>query len=148
MPPDRIIPESRCCRFTRQILEQEFQKARAAGERVIVMVHGGDEYEHRVNDEQRRWARWLVARGASLIVGAHPHVIQREEIHGGAVILHSLGNAVYPKDLKGADSGQVTVNGDRRELMVSRTACEKLIPAINQIARRVPAIFHPCPGNP
>lgn len=91
------------------ILEQEFQMARAAGEQVVVMVHGGTEYDHRVNDDQRRWARWLVANGVSLIVGSHPHVTQREETHGGAVILHSLGNGVYPKNLKGADSGQVKV---------------------------------------
>ncbi len=90
-----------------KILEREFQQARTAGERVVVMAHGGTEYDHRVNDEQRRWARWLAARGAHFVVGAHPHVIQREEIHGGTIILHSLGNAVYPQVLKGADSGRV-----------------------------------------
>jgi Bacterial capsule synthesis protein PGA_cap len=93
----------------RELLEREFQKARAAGEQVIVMVHGGNEYDRRVDDEQRRWAGWLVARGVSLVVGSHPHVIQREEIHGGALILHSLGNAVYPRALRGADSGAVRV---------------------------------------
>ncbi len=93
----------------REILEREFQKARVAAEQVIVMVHGGSEYDRRVGDEQRRWARWLVARGVSLIVGSHPHVIQREEIHGGAHIVHSLGNAVYPRALKGGDSGAVRV---------------------------------------
>jgi hypothetical protein len=36
-------------------------------------------------------------------------VVQREETHGGALILHSLGNAVYPRGLKGADSGRVRV---------------------------------------
>jgi poly-gamma-glutamate capsule biosynthesis protein CapA/YwtB (metallophosphatase superfamily) len=77
------------------------------------MMHWGYEYQERVNDEQRRWTRWLVARGAGTIVGSHPHVIQREEIHGGAGILHSLGNAVYPRRLKGADSGAV------RELVIS-----------------------------
>ncbi|WP_348223677.1 CapA family protein [Luteolibacter sp.] len=93
----------------REILEQEIQMARAAGERVIVMVHGGNEYDPRVDDDQRHWARWLAARGVALVVGAHPHVIQREEIHGGAVILHSLGNAIYPRGLKGADSGVIRV---------------------------------------
>jgi hypothetical protein len=95
-----------------QILSNEIQHARAAGARVVVMVHGGTEYDRRVNDEQRHWARWLVSRGAHHVVGAHPHVIQREEIHGGTIILHSLGNAVYPRELKGADSGQV------RELVI------------------------------
>ena len=89
------------------IIEAEIQKARAAGEQVIAVVHGGNEYDLRVNEDQRSWARWLVARGASLIVGAHPHVIQREEHHGGSHIIHSLGNAVYPQHLKGVDSGSV-----------------------------------------
>ena len=93
----------------RELIEQEFQQARAAGELVIVMVHGGNEYDPKVNDDQRYWARWLVARGASVVAGAHPHVIQREETHGGALILHSLGNAVYPRNLKGADSGIVKI---------------------------------------
>lgn len=93
----------------REIIEQEIQQARTAGEQVLVIVHGGNEYDPRVSDDQRHWLRWLVARGASVIAGAHPHVIQREEIHGGALILHSLGNAVYPRSLIGADSGSVRI---------------------------------------
>jgi hypothetical protein len=90
-----------------QHLEAEIRKAKAAGELVIVMVHGGDEYRQSVNDTQRRWARWLVKHGANRVVGAHPHVVQRTEHHGGAIIDYSLGNAVYPKTLKGADSGKI-----------------------------------------
>jgi poly-gamma-glutamate synthesis protein (capsule biosynthesis protein) len=90
-------------------LEREFQLARANGETIVAMVHGGEEYDRRVSEDQRRWARWLVANGVSCIVGAHPHVVQKEEIHGGAVIAHSLGNAVYPRKLRGADSGVVRV---------------------------------------
>jgi hypothetical protein len=89
------------------LLAAEIRRAKAAGENVIIMMHGGDEYHPRVNDDQRRWARWLTSRGANLIAGAHPHVIQRSEFHGGAVIAHSLGNALYPESLKGADSGEI-----------------------------------------
>jgi hypothetical protein len=90
-------------------LEREMATARAKGERILAMVHGGNEYDSRVSAAQRRWARWLVARGASVVAGAHPHVLQRSEVHGGARIFHSLGNAVYPKALKGADSGKVEI---------------------------------------
>lgn len=89
------------------ILEQNLRQARRDGARIVVMLHGGDEYAAKVNDDQRRWARWLIARGATIISGAHPHVIQREEFHGGALVLHSLGNAFYPTRLKGADSGKI-----------------------------------------
>jgi poly-gamma-glutamate capsule biosynthesis protein CapA/YwtB (metallophosphatase superfamily) len=91
------------------VLEREIRMARKQGETVIVLVHGGDEYRASVNEDQRRWSRWLVARGVRWIVGAHPHVIQRTERHGGAVIMHSLGNAVYPKALAEAGTGEVRV---------------------------------------
>lgn len=91
------------------LLSREFSEARRRGERIVVLVHGGDEYRNEVNTEQRRWARWLVARGAGIVAGAHPHVVQREECHGGAAIFFSLGNAVYPENLKGADSGALRV---------------------------------------
>lgn len=89
------------------LLASEMGSARERGESVIVFVHGGEEYRSEVSEEQRRWARWLIARGASVIAGAHPHVLQKTERHAGAVCLHSLGNAVYPSELKGADSGIV-----------------------------------------
>lgn len=90
-------------------LEREMATARAKGERILVMCHGGEEYDSRVSNDQRHWARWLVARGARVVAGAHPHVVQRAEFHGGARVFHSLGNAVYPKALKGADSGKVEI---------------------------------------
>ncbi len=92
-----------------RLLEDSLRASRKAGARIIILMHGGDEYSTKVNDDQRRWARWLVARGASVIAGSHPHVVQREEIHGGAVVVHSLGNTIYPKHLKGADSGKIRV---------------------------------------
>ncbi len=89
------------------LLEMEIRKARACAEVVLIFIHGGDEYRLTVTDEQRKWVRWLAARGANLIVGAHPHVVQREERHAGSAIVYSLGNAVYPNSLKGADSGRI-----------------------------------------
>lgn len=93
----------------RKPLEAEFRKARGRGERIIAIVHGGEEYQSRVTAEQGQWARWLAAHGAVVVAGAHPHVIQAEEAHAGARIFHSLGNAVYPRELKGADSGVMRV---------------------------------------
>jgi poly-gamma-glutamate capsule biosynthesis protein CapA/YwtB (metallophosphatase superfamily) len=106
---DPAAPGIAGLRTQRDVLEQELARCRGNGERIIVLIHGGAEYSRRVSDEQRQWARWLVARGAEVVAGSGPHVIQREETHGGARILHSLGNAVYPKALKGADSGRIRV---------------------------------------
>ena len=88
-------------------LEEAMREAQVKGAEVVVLMHGGDEYRNEVNDSQRRWARWMVRRGARVVAGAHPHVMQRCETHGGAVIAHSLGNAVYPARLGDAGSGKV-----------------------------------------
>ena len=97
------------------MLETRIREAVSAGDTVVIMVHGGDEYRATVNDEQRKWARKLVKWGADLIVGAHPHVVQRGERHGGALIAHSLGNAVYPEEMAGAGSGEIRDFRSRRE---------------------------------
>lgn len=89
------------------VLSVEMQQAARDGRRIVVIVHWGDEYREEVSGEQLYWARWLIEQGADLIVGAGPHVVQREEMHGGAKVIYSLGNAVYPRNLKGADSGLV-----------------------------------------
>lgn len=91
----------------KNLLGNAIREAVSRGEKVIVLLHAGDEYQRAVNEDQRRWSRWLANQGVSVIVGSHPHVVQREEIFAGTRIVHSLGNAVYPKSLKGADSGKV-----------------------------------------
>lgn len=91
----------------RAIMEEKFGRPRGWRECIVVMMRWGNEYDAEVDEEQRRWTRWLVAHGASTIVRNHPHVIQKLEMYGNAQIPISLGNAVYPHVLKGADSGVV-----------------------------------------
>lgn len=89
------------------LLDGALGESVSRGEMVIVLLHAGDEYQEAVNEDQRRWSRWLANRGVSVIACSHPHVVQREETFAGTRIAHSLGNAVYPKSLKGADSGRI-----------------------------------------
>jgi poly-gamma-glutamate capsule biosynthesis protein CapA/YwtB (metallophosphatase superfamily) len=79
--------------------------ARGNGAVVVVLVHWGDEHVTEPNDEQREWTHWLVGNGASVVAGSGPHVVQKTEMHGGAAIAYSLGNAVYPSALRGRGSG-------------------------------------------
>lgn len=95
------------------VLERAVAAEHAAGRVVVVIVHWGDEYVARVNDDQRRWARRLADCGAAVIAGAGPHVVQRTDLHAGAVIANSLGNAIYPPALAPAGSGatwQLTID--------------------------------------
>lgn len=82
----------------------DIAKLRAAGADVIaVAVHFGLEYQKEANEQQKEIARKLIASGADIILGSHPHVVQPYEMveaqaadgsnHRGLVI-YSLGNFI------------------------------------------------------
>ncbi len=59
---------------------------------IAAVMHGGTEYALRQGDAQERFARFLVAQGADLVIGHHPHVLQGVERIGSANVVYSLGN--------------------------------------------------------
>ncbi len=69
--------------------------ARDQHDLVIVFVHWGEEYADDPGAHQRRAAAALLDRGADLVVGHHPHVLQGIERHGRGAIAYSLGNFLF-----------------------------------------------------
>ncbi|CAI9405967.1 CapA family protein [Nocardioides sp. T2.26MG-1] len=67
---------------------------------VIVMPHWGTQYVHRPEPVQEAVARRLVAAGADLVVGGHPHVVQGAAQVGDALVVQSLGNFVFDMDFR------------------------------------------------
>jgi poly-gamma-glutamate synthesis protein (capsule biosynthesis protein) len=65
---------------------------------VVVLPHWGTQYTHQPEPVQRRVARRLVAAGADLVVGGHPHWVQGVDLVRGTVVAHSLGNFVFDMD--------------------------------------------------
>jgi len=65
---------------------------------VIVLPHWGTQYTNRPEPIQRRVARRLVAAGADVVVGGHPHWVQGARLVDGSLVVHSLGNFVFDMD--------------------------------------------------
>ncbi len=61
----------------------------------VVSLHWGDEFVPVPAPYQQQLAHRLVDRGANLILGHHPHVLQPVEEYKGALIAYSLGNFVF-----------------------------------------------------
>ncbi|MBQ7161054.1 MAG: CapA family protein [Clostridia bacterium] len=61
----------------------------------IVYMHWGDENDFSVNKDQTVMAHMLIDAGADVIVGAHPHVLQRVEKYHGGTVFYSLGNFIF-----------------------------------------------------
>jgi poly-gamma-glutamate synthesis protein (capsule biosynthesis protein) len=69
--------------------------AKTAADVVVVLIHFGWEGRPAASIEQAGVARAAIDGGASLVVGAHPHVLQRAEWYNGGLIVYSLGNFVF-----------------------------------------------------
>ncbi len=65
---------------------------------VVVLPHWGTQYTHVPEPVQRTVSRRLVAAGADLVVGGHPHWVQGMDAVHGVPVLHSLGNFVFDMD--------------------------------------------------
>ncbi len=76
-------------------LAGDIASLRTRADAVIVSMHAGVEYQKQPNAEQRRFAHAAIDAGASVVIGAHPHVTQPVEDYRDGVIFYSLGNLVF-----------------------------------------------------
>lgn len=71
--------------------------ARARADLVVVWFHWGYELEPEQNARQEELARAATGAGATLVLGAHPHVLLPvDEPAPGRLVAWSLGNFVFP----------------------------------------------------
>jgi len=86
-------------------IQQKLRLAKSLANIVIVSIHWGSELLDWPNQQQREIAQWLIKNGADLIIGSHPHVIQKPELVEGKPVFFSLGNHLfdqkYPKSKEG-----------------------------------------------
>lgn len=65
----------------------------------IVYVHWGTEYIAKNDALQRQLSETLVAAGADLIIGHHPHVVENVGLIDGVPVFYSLGNYIFDQYL-------------------------------------------------
>jgi poly-gamma-glutamate capsule biosynthesis protein CapA/YwtB (metallophosphatase superfamily) len=89
------------------VIREDIAELRGEGADVVtVSLHFGLEYHRMPSEEQTRFAHDLIAAGADIILGSHPHVVQPYEYvhvpgsesadgldHDG-VVIYSLGNFI------------------------------------------------------
>jgi len=77
-----------------EIVAQRIASERAAGRLVVVMPHWGIEYS--TSTKPMKAAAELFSKaGATLVVGAHPHVVGAREDIADTVVYYSLGNFLF-----------------------------------------------------
>jgi len=101
--------------------------ARAQCDLLVVSIHWGVEYATAPRPEDVDLAHKIMEAGASVIVGAHPHVLQpietyRTEDGRNTVIFYSLGNFLSNQSRTYVDGLMPDSNGDPRDSVIAEFA--------------------------
>ena len=86
-------------------MAENVQTARSQADFVIVSLHAGDEYSANPNPMQVTFAHAAIDAGADLVLGHHPHVVQKIEEYKQKFIFYSLGNFVFDQNDQKAREG-------------------------------------------
>jgi poly-gamma-glutamate capsule biosynthesis protein CapA/YwtB (metallophosphatase superfamily) len=81
---------------TVQMVRDIAKAKRDSADVVVSFMHWGSEYQSQPNAYQKKITRFLFDRGVSVIIGAHPHVLQPMEFDSikQQLVVYSLGNFV------------------------------------------------------
>jgi len=77
---------------------EDIRAAKRRSDTLVVCMHWGQEHVHYPIPSQRRLAREMIAAGANLIIGHHPHVLQGMECVDGGLVAYSLGNFTFAEE--------------------------------------------------
>jgi len=78
-----------------EALKNDVAMTAAAADFIIVSMHSGTEYQESPNDRQIEFAYAAIDAGADLVIGHHPHVVQKVEKYKNGYIFYSLGNFIF-----------------------------------------------------
>ncbi|MBS4538271.1 CapA family protein [Clostridium sp. D2Q-11] len=79
-------------------IKEDIEKAKNVSDKVVVFIHWGNEYNREPSTFQMELADKMFEWGADVILGSHPHVIQRSEMikkdGEDKFIIYSMGNFI------------------------------------------------------
>ena len=88
-------------------LKQKLRLAKSLSNIVIVSIHWGSELLDWPSKAQREAAKWFISNGVDIIIGHHPHIIQKPELIDGKPVFFSLGNHLFDQKYTDTKEGLI-----------------------------------------
>lgn len=76
---------------------KQIKEAKDIHDKVICIVHGGNEYYQLPSPRMAKQYRYFVDCGADAVIGHHTHCISGQEIYNDSPIVYSLGNFLFTR---------------------------------------------------
>lgn len=105
----RVLPPAIVNMIDKTVMNNDIEKARNINPDVIIaFLHWGTEYDTVPSKTQTDLAEYLIARGVDLVIGSHPHVLQKmvwTKTNTNRLVVYSLGNFVSNQRRPKTDGG-------------------------------------------
>jgi len=115
-------------------VKEDIKLAKEKTDILIVSLHTGEEYQKEPNQFQIEFSKMAIDAGADLVVGHHPHVIQKNEQYQNGYIFYSLGNFVFDQSFS-----EETMKGQIVEVLIENKKTKEVI----SIEIRINGYFQP-----
>ena len=104
-------------------IQKDIEKAKKETDVLIISIHAGEEYSTNITDFQEKFAHSCIDAGADIIIGHHPHVVQKIEKYKGKYIAYSLGNFVFDQGFS-----EETMEAILLDIKIKDKKIDKVIP--------------------
>ncbi len=101
-------------------LLEVIKEAKEVSDYCIVFTHWGTEGEEETDWSQNEQAPLIAEAGADLIIGAHPHVLQKIEYIGDTPVFYSIGNFLFNSKTLNACLAEVNIDAESGDLLSLR----------------------------
>jgi poly-gamma-glutamate synthesis protein (capsule biosynthesis protein) len=106
----RVTPPASVNYIRWKKIKQDIKNAqKAKADQIIVLFHWGKQYESQPNDGQEKLFNYCKALGANIVIGSHPHVLQKMEWNKKenkeSLVAYSLGNFISNQRKRKRDGG-------------------------------------------
>ena len=104
-------------------IKKDIENAKQETDILIVSLHSGEEYSANITAFQEKFAYSCIDAGADIIIGHHPHIIQKIEKYKDKYIAYSLGNFVFDQGFS-----ENTMEGLLLDIKIKDKKIDKVIP--------------------
>lgn len=104
-------------------IKEDIKSAKQKVDILIISLHSGEEYTPEPTQFQVKFSQAAIDAGADLVVGHHPHVVQKSDEYEDRWIFYSLGNFVFDQSFS-----EETMKGQILKVSIKSGKMQEIIP--------------------
>jgi poly-gamma-glutamate synthesis protein (capsule biosynthesis protein) len=104
-------------------IKRDIERTKKEVNILIVSLHAGEEYSTQPTQFQIDFSKMVIDAGADIMIGHHPHVVQKSDQYKTGYIFYSLGNFVFDQSFS-----KETMEGEIVKVLIENDKIKEIIP--------------------